>query len=82
MDNAKYQEILERLEIDYVDNIGLAITLEMLADICLLKAQHIKENWAGGDNNNNLTKAWESFRSKIDTCRAKLQNDANIVQGY
>ena len=71
----------DKLEIEFVDKYGLAATLEAIADICLLKADHIKTNWEQFNQGNSLSRQWESFRSKIDTCRAKLQNDANFVQG-
>ena len=47
----RIEETLERL----VDAHGLTSVVEWLAEVCDLKAQHIRENW----QDEGLAKAWD-----------------------
>ncbi len=73
MDNKKR----DTLEIDYVDSEGLSNTLEALADICLAKADHIRENW----QDKGLAKMWDGIFRKINTLNATIKHDADYLQG-
>lgn len=70
-------KLQDNLEIAYIDKLGLSNTIEAIADICLLKAEHIRENWQDYDT----AKVWDSLYRKLNNCLATIKNDADIVQG-
>ena len=52
---------MQQLE-SIVDNHGLAPTIEMLAEICNLKADHIRSNW----QDDSLASRWGRMAGKLD----------------
>ena len=71
------QDKQDQLEIEFIDKEGLSSTLEAIADICLAKAEHIKENW----QDHNTARAWESIYNKMNHALATIRNDADFLQG-
>lgn len=71
------QEIQDKLEIEFIDKHGLSNTLEAIADICLLKAEHLRVNW----QDDNTARAWETIYNKMNHALATIRNDADILQG-
>ena len=45
MDTKERNELIDKLEIEFVDKYGLADTLDLLAEICSGKADHLRSNW-------------------------------------
>jgi hypothetical protein len=45
-----------------IDKIGLSEVLQLLADVCYAKADHIETNW----QDYRLAKLWEKAAAKLD----------------
>jgi hypothetical protein len=54
---------------DYVDRFGLTSVLSALADICLAKAEHLRENW----QDRGMALDWEAEYRRIDNAASKVQ---------
>ena len=71
-------ELRDKLEIEFIDKLGIAETLELISDICYLKNEHVRTNW---HDSKWIADFWASVGSKVDTVRAKIQNDAKFFEG-
>ena len=53
-----------------IDATSLARLLEIVAEICHEKAEHLRSNW----QDVNAAKSWESDAAKLQKLAAKLEN--------
>lgn len=58
---AKEKQAVETLE-SMVDSHGIVIVTRLLAEVCRLKAEHIRENW----QDEQLAKAWDVDAKRLD----------------
>ena len=71
----------DKLEVEFIDRIGLHSTLEAIANICYAKSSHIAENWGPPLAGDKTVKTWASFGRKIDNLAATIKNDSYFLQG-
>lgn len=67
MDQRKFidSELIEKM----IDRHGLASVLEMIAQICYEKGDHLRSNW----QDETTAKVWDRDGRKIDTLASKIQ---------
>jgi hypothetical protein len=73
------RENQDKLEIEFIDQVGLSNTLEAIANICLLKSKFIKENFT--DNYIELALKWESIYRQINNCNTLIKKEVDYLQG-
>lgn len=54
----------------FIDSFGLSAVLEMIAQICYEKGDHLRSNW----QDERTAKVWDRDGRKIDTVAAKVQS--------
>jgi len=57
---------------NYIDKLGLAGFLEVIAEIASEKAQHISENW----QDEGLAVSWQLASDAIMKCAQRVHNEA------
>lgn len=61
------KELASELE-QAIDGIGLQRVLNLIANICHEKAEHVRTNWQDG----TLARAWERDGARIERCASKV----------
>jgi hypothetical protein len=62
----KTQDELESI----IDKQGLCTLLTAIADICALKADHVRENW----QDNTTAKAWDWNAEQVQECANRVND--------